>query len=545
MYQYRDYQADLDRRTFEAWSQGARNVLLVSDTGTGKTVITSNIAHKVLQDNPGKYIIVLAHRSELVSQLSCALAENGIEHKAVASKSTCRFIQQRHVKKFKRSYVRTSAHIIVASVDTFINYKFIQPEQVALWVIDEGHHVLRNNKWGKCVAPFSDAKGLGVTATPERGDGCGLGAHADGVYDVMLENQKSMADLILEGRLSRFMIYEPPSDLDVSDVNVTAGGDFNRKKLATATRKSHIMGDAVEHYKAKAMGKLGVTFVPDVEIGEMVTANFNANGVPAKLITAKTGDAERANALDMLENRRLLQLVNVDIFGEGFDLPAIECVSFLRKTESLGLYRQQFGRALRPLEGKSHAIIFDHVGNCRRHGLPTQRKQWTLDRRERRSRSEKDPDEIALRTCKNVECFGVYEAYHTACPYCGFVYNPSGRESPEVVDGDLVLLDFSSLDALHKEIARIDRDPNDIQLPVFAGKAACNSVKKRHRERQEAQQALRETMMQWAGKYVTMYPLRERQKLFYLKFGVDVLTAQTLGAREALELKARIEASER
>ena len=536
MFTYRPYQQDIHDRTFDAWNNGDDNVLVVSDVGSGKTCIIANITRAINELQPDKLIVIIAHRQELVSQISLSIAENGIEHNIIAAKNTIKFITKRHVKKYKRSYFRTLAPVIVASVNTIVNRDSVNPDRVALWVIDEAHHVIRDNMWGRAVTKFKKAKGLGVTATPLRGDGKGLGSHHDGVFDVMVENDMKMGELIKEGNLTRFKIYAPPNNIDLRTVNITKGGDFSKPQLSEAVGKSKIVGDVVDHYIRLASGKLGVTFVPDVTLGELVTKQFNDAGVPAALITAKTSDKDRAEILDRFECRKYLQLVNVDIFGEGFNLPAIEVISFARPTASYGLFVQQFGRALRPLDGKTHAIIIDHVGNVVRHGLPTQHKEWTLDRREAKSKSKNDPDKMILKVCK--ECTGIYEAFHTSCPYCGSDNLPDVRSSPEFVDGDLVLLDISVIDELHKEIARIDDDP---RLPISKGQLICRATARRHKERQESQDALRLSMANWSARHVDNFDLRQRQKMFYIRFKIDVLTAQTLGKSAADKLREVID----
>ena len=538
MFEYRPYQQDIHDRILKAWDSGHKNVMLTSDVASGKTVIISNIVRAINDSDPGKLIMVIAHRQELVSQISLSIAENDIEHNIIASHSTIKLITQQHVRKFKRSYYRMLAPVTVASVHTINNRKEINAPMVVMWVIDEAHHVVRDNVWGRAVAKFTNARGLGVTATACRSDGKGLGAgeNNDGVFHTMVKNKMTMGDLIKAGNLSRFMIYAPSSDINLTNVNITKGGDFSKPQLSDAVGKSHIVGDVVDHYIRLAKGKLGVTFVPDTKLGELITKQFNDAGIPAALITAKTPDKERARVLDEFESRQLLQLVNVDIFGEGFNLPAIEVVSFARPTASYGLYVQQFGRALRVLEGKTHAIIIDHVGNVQRHGLPTQAKAWTLDRREKTGKGKHDPDKMMLKVCK--ECTGVYEAFHTSCPYCGSNNLPDVRSSPKFVDGDLVLLDISVIDELHKEISRIDGDP---VLPISKGQLICRATTRRHNERKESQDALRLSMAKWSAMHINNFDLRQRQKMFYIKFDIDVLTAQTLGKPQADKLRSVID----
>jgi superfamily II DNA or RNA helicase len=280
-----------------------------------------------------------------------------------------------------------------------------------LWVLDEGHHQQADNKWGTAAAMFPNAKGLGVTATPLRGDGKGLGRHNDGLYDVMVDGP-TPRELIDMGYLTDYRIIAPRSDLIIDDQGVGASGDWSRAQLKAAAKKSHIIGDVVGHYLKFARGKLGVTFATDVETATDIAERFNTAGVPAEVISAKTPDADRMAIMARFKRRELLQLVNVDILGEGVDVPAIEVVSMARPTQSFALFSQQFGRALRLMidgslypiwdtltseERRAHiaaskkprAIIIDHVGNVERmakqYGLPDYPPVWSLDRRERRS----------------------------------------------------------------------------------------------------------------------------------------------------------------
>jgi DNA repair protein RadD len=231
---------------------------------------------------------------------------------------------------------------------------------------------------------FPNARGLGVTATPVRADGKGLGAHHDGVMHHIIEGA-GMRDLIQQGFLTDYRIFAPPSDLDLTGVTRAADGDYNKKQLKQRVRRSQIIGDVVAHYLRIAPGKLGLTFATDVETATEIANRYRAAGVPSEVVSAKTPTGQRIEILKRFKRREVMQLVNVDLFGEGFDLPALEVVSMARPTESYGLYCQQFGRVLRPLPGKTVGIIIDHVGNVVRHGLPDKPRRWSLDRREKRT----------------------------------------------------------------------------------------------------------------------------------------------------------------
>jgi DNA repair protein RadD len=493
--QLRPYQQHAEAEIYQAWSQGAQNVLVQLDTGAGKTVLFT----KILADHDG-WSVAIAHRVELVSQISLTLARHGVRHNIIAPKAAIRNIIAIHMLELKRSYYDPQARCSVAGVDTLIKLDPATPwlQRVTLVVQDEGHHPLKNNKWGKAAALFPRARGLYPTATPVRADGCGLGRHADGLMDAIVLGPP-MRYLINEGFLSDYRIFAPPSDIDLSEVPLSASGDYSPPKLRTAVHKSHIVGDVVKHYLKIAPGKLGVTFAVDIEAATQIAAEFKAANVSAEVITSKTPDLLRARIMQRFKAREVLQIVNVDLLGEGVDVPAIEVVSMARPTQSYSLFSQQFGRALRPMPGKAHAIIIDHVGNVLRHGLPDSPRQWSLNRRERRSRGT-PVDIIPLRTCLNEQCLAVYERVNKLCPYCGHYTPPAQRSAPEFVDGDLNELDPAVLAAMRGEIDRID---GAVHIPQHLNSIAQAAVKKQHWQRQQSQRELRATIATWAGYYKT------------------------------------------
>lgn len=528
----RDYQIDLIEGIKSAWAAGASNVVAQLPTGGGKTVVLA----KIIAGHQG-YSVATAHRNELVSQMSLTLAKEGIRHDILAPRPTVRTIVTLHVQEFGCSYYQPGARCITAGVDTLIRANDPRFEQVTLYIADEGHHVLKDNKWGAAAAMFPKSCGLFPTATPIRADGRGLGRHADGLADVLVEGPQ-MRELIERGYLTDYRIFAPTSDIDLSHVPVSAGGDYSPPKLREAVHKSHIVGDVVAHYLRIAPGKLGLTFAADVECASDIAQAYRNAGVPAEVVSGKTPHLLRASLMRRFRNREILQLVNVDLLGEGVDVPAIEVVSMARPTCSYAVYAQQFGRALRPMPGKSHAIVIDHVGNVLLHGLPDRPRVWSLDRRERRARSTQG-DSIPMRVCGNAECVAVFERIYKACPYCGFVTPPSGRSSPEQVDGDLTELDSETLEKLRCAIGRVDSiiyPPS--QLDAIAKRAIVN----RHMDRQQHQKTLRDRISLWAGYYKTNgCSDSEIYRRFFFTFGVDVLTAQTLNTRDTNDLDERIE----
>jgi DNA repair protein RadD len=533
--QLRPYQAQLFSDVHQEWASGKANVVAVSATGSGKTVIAAALIAAERQAS-----VFIAHRTELVSQASLALAREGIPHRVIGPKSLGRNCAQIHMTELRRTYFDPNARCAVAGVDTLVRMDPNDPwfHQIGMWVCDEAAHLLEGNKWGRAVAMFPHAKGVGFTATPLRSDGKGLGRHADGVFDSMVLGPP-MRKLLDDGYLTDYRIFCPPNDLDLRAVSTSASGDFSPGPLRKAVHKSHIVGDVVSHYKRIAAGKLGMTFCVDVEAATETAEAFRKAGVPAQVITGKTPDLLRAQLMQRFRNREILQLVSVDILGEGVDVPAVEVVSMARPTQSFSLYCQQLGRGLRLMEGKTHALILDHVGNVARHGLPDAYREWSLDRRERRSRATPQ-DAIPVRTCLNERCLSVYERIYSACPFCGHEVVPAGRTAPEQVDGDLTELDSATLAALRGEKARID---GDARVPPGSSPAVAGAIRRTHWERQEAQAPLRAAIALWAGWQNSLgRPDPEVYRRFYFKFGVDVMSAQVLGAREAAELTERVSA---
>ncbi len=538
MIDLRGYQGQALVDIDDAWMRGHRNVLWAGPTGCGKTVIFS----EALRRNAGPSCAV-AHRQELVGQIALALAKDGVRHNIIAPDKVIRAITMQQIAVLGRSYYDYTAQCAVAGVDTLR----LRAEKlrrwgagVTLWVQDEAHHLLPDNKWGAALQIFPNARGLGVTATPERADGRGL----DVSFHVLIEGPK-MGWLIEHKYLLPYRIIVALSDLDVTSLKTGRDGDYSRPSMAEASHKSHIVGDVVGEYLKHARGIPGLTFVTDVETANHQADAYNAAGVPAVSLNAKTKSKVRADATRRFECGDLLQLVNVDLFGEGYDVPRCGVISIARPTKSLPLHMQMMGRPLRvPLNGSlTPAIILDHVGNITAPGLglPDKARTWSLCGK---PKNERDPLEVPLTHCP--ECGRPYERIYPACPFedCGYKSEPAGRSLPEHVDGDLVELDAMTLEAMRGEIARIDRDPKAIYRGMkhaHAPLGAARGAAKNHARRREAQQILRRMLARWGSRRRLAGDSDQvAMRRFYHRYGVDVGTAQTLGRKDAHELACRM-----
>ena len=528
--QLRDYQVKAIQQIYEAWNKGARNVIVQLATGAGKTVLFSYI----ISQEAG-HTIAIAHRVELVSQISLTLARYGIRHNLIAQKQARREIVAIHMQEIGCSFYDPQAKVVVAGVDSLLRLDRKTPwfNRITLVVQDEGHHPLKSNKWGTVANFFPNARGLYPTATPIRADGKGLGRHADGIADVIVVGPP-MRELIKQGYLSDYRIFAPRSDVDLKSVPLTPSGDYSPPKLKKAVHASHITGDVVSHYLKIAPDKLGVTFAVDIDSATEIAEAYRRQGVKAEVISSKTPDILRSSIMQRFRNREIMQLVNVDLLGEGVDVPAIEVVSMARPTQSYGLYSQQFGRALRPMPGKTHAIIIDHVDNVIRHGLPDAPREWSLDARDKRQRTNSDT--IPLRTCP--DCLAVYSRFKRTCPECDYYVEPTGRSLPEYVDGDLFELDPGVLANMRGEIERIDGVPYiKMGLSPFVNRA----IVKQHHNRQVSQKKLRDNIALWAG-HLKAENMEDSEiyRRFYHFAGVDVMTAQTFSRTAAEDLNDKL-----
>lgn len=540
----RPYQEKLVKDTYQQWDAGKQFVAMVSATGSGKSMTLTAIVRS--ERDRGQYVLVLAHRQELITQLSDTMGRMEIRHQVIAANKVVRFAAKQSMENHGVNYVDPNARVMVASVQSMREAKIADLAKLGnkLTVVqDEFHHATKKSKtWGGVLTPLlnAGARGLGPTATPCRADGQGLSRETDGYADVIVEGP-SMRWLIDNGYLSQYKIYCPPTDLRLDNVETSkTTGDYKEKELKAEIGRSHIVGDIVSHYLKICPGKRGITFTVGVDTAEEVAEEYRKRGVPAIALSGRNADEERVQAIRDLKSGKILQIVNDSLIGEGVDIPAVEVVSFARPTQSYALYAQMFGRALRPFEGKSHAIIIDAVSNVMRHGLPDAPREWSLDRRERRT-GKSEPSTVRVCTA----CAAVYERFRDACPDCAEpVPKPADRSGPMQVDGDLYELDPDVLAQMRNEVVGAREDINQYRDKMIAHGLPPHAVKrnvKLHENRLDALVKLDLKLAEWAG-YRRAEGLSDSEifRKFFLTYGISWLEAQALKAADADKLRERI-----
>jgi superfamily II DNA or RNA helicase len=403
--QLRPYQQQAISDLRMAYRSGARAPLLVAPTGMGKTVIFAAITQAAAAR--GRRVLILVHRRELIHQSSAKLTQAGVTHGIIAA-----------------GFQPSDHPVQVASVQTLIR-RIQHAAQPDLIVIDEAHHGVAGS-WRKVIDHWPNSLLLGVTATPVRQDGRGLGM----VFDRLVLGP-STAELISGGFLCPARIYAPPPVADLTGIHRRAG-DYAIDEAADRMDRPTVTGDAISHYQRIGAGQPAIAFCCNVKHAEHVCAAFNHAEVQAATLLGCTDSVRRDATVARFAAGELQVLVTVDVVSEGFDIPAAGCAILLRPTQSLGLYLQQVGRVLRPAPGKTAAIVLDHVGNVHRHGFPDDHREWSLDDRVARVRTT-DVQTPTVRTCP--ECFAAFKPA-PICPCCGAQCITQARQLKQV-DGDL------------------------------------------------------------------------------------------------------------
>nr|BAR30185.1 helicase [uncultured Mediterranean phage uvMED] len=402
--QLRDYQVEAINNVKKSFLNDAKSVLLTLPTGAGKTVIFSQITK--LAKSKGSNVLILVHRKELIDQAGDKLTKANVKYGIIAA-----------------GHKPIDSNVQVASVQTLIN-RLNNLWIPSIIIIDEAHHAVASS-WQKVFNHYKDTLKLGVTATPMRMTGAGLGE----VFDDLIVGS-TIPELVELGHLAKHEVYAPPNKLNLDKIR-TIRGDFNKKEVEDELDKVDIVGDAVDNYRKLGQNKPAIAFCISVKHGQYVTNKFKQAGYTAELITGSMKSDDRKTLVDNFKTGKVQILVSIDVVSEGFDVENCSVAILLRPTQSEGLYIQQVGRVLRPEPNKT-AIVLDHVGNTKRHGFVDDVRDFDLHQKAKSKR--KGEIAPAVQTCE--QCFAVFKP-QPICPVCGHEKVITKREIT-YEDGELV-----------------------------------------------------------------------------------------------------------
>jgi superfamily II DNA or RNA helicase len=397
-----DYQKQVVDELEAKIAEGVRRILVSLPTGGGKTVVAGeNVRRAVAQS---KRVVFIAHRDELLTQ---------------ARRTIARFdINAGIIKSGRDKDLRPQSLVQVCGIATLhtraMRLGTMELPSADVVIVDEGHHG-RARTYEEIIAAYPNAIIIGLTATPCRTDGRGLG----NVFDVLVEGPQ-IAELIAMGRLVPPKIYAPPPP-NLTGVQTAKTGDYVIRQLSERMNTEVLVGDVVEHYLRFGQGRRAVCFTVDVAHSVHLARELVKAGLKAEHLDGTTKQAEREQILARLARGETQVVCNCAVLTEGFDLPELACIILARPTKSLLLYRQMIGRGMRTAPGKTDCLILDHAGAVHLHGLPTDRIEWTLetDKRaankahEARKREHQDP------FCECTKC-GHLRQRGFACDNCGW-----------------------------------------------------------------------------------------------------------------------------
>ena len=405
-FEARDYQTELVEAARQRIRQKHKRILIQLPTGGGKTVIAALIIEGALAKD--KRILFLAHRRELIEQPSAKLDQLGVSHGIVMA--------QHH-------RYRPYAPVQVASIQTLANRELAYPPDLIF--IDEAHRA-RAATYGKILERYPDAVVIGLTATPVRSDGRGLG----NLFQTMACGP-SVATLTERGYLVPTRVFAPTKP-DLKDVG-KVGGDYNQGQLGRTMDRSTITGDIVEHWRRLGEDRLTICFAVNVEHSKHLCERFREAGVRAAHLDGETPLDERTKLLEQLAAGEIRVLCSVGVLTEGWDCPAVSCAILARPTTSEGLYLQMAGRILRPAPGKADALILDHAGCTWEHGFVDDERTWTLERDRMAKAGPRIDVSLKVKACP--QCYRVWSKSIRQC-VCGYIFYVADR-GPEVVAGSL------------------------------------------------------------------------------------------------------------
>jgi superfamily II DNA or RNA helicase len=416
----RDYQERGVQSIFDAWRSGARSVLAVAPTGSGKTSVFSWIASKLHVP-----VLVLVHRRELATQAANRLREFGVGFGYIMSGEPS----------------SPGQRVQIASVQTLVRRK---PPPARLVICDEAH-LSTAKTWSKILEAFPTSKILGCTATPFRLSGKPLAATYDATVIVARP-----AELREQGHLCDYVGFSYLAP-DLSEVKTTAG-DYDEKQSEAAMRQPSIVANIVSEWTKHARELSTIVFAVTVEHSKELCAEFRTAGVTAEHLDGTTSLEARKAILKRLETGATRVLCNVGVAIEGLDVPRVKCIVLARPTKSLARYLQMVGRGRRPWGGLK-LRIHDHAFLLSQHGMPDDERDYSLN-----AKKERPPSE--MRNCPP-PCGAWYSG--ARCPECKSEGAPRGeREIVTIDDAEQFSFDSSSKTMVEVSLPE-DRSPVEVR----------------------------------------------------------------------------------
>lgn len=343
----RPYQKEAEAAILEQWASGVRRTLLVLPTGCGKTIVFCKLTEDVV--SKGDRVLIMAHRGELLDQAADKMLKaTGLHCATEKAEDTC-----------LGSWYR----VTVGSVQTLMREKRLEqfaPDYFDTIIVDEAHHCL-SESYQRVLNHFPEAKVLGVTATPDRGDMRNLGQ-----YFESLAYEYSLPRAIREGYLSPIKALSIPLKLDLSGVGIQSG-DFKASDLGTAL--DPYLHSIAEEMLAHCADRKTVVFLPLVATSQKFRDILNQKGFRAAEVNG--GSQDRAEILADFDTGKYNVLCNSMLLTEGWDCPSVDCIVVLRPTKVRSLYCQMVGRGTRlsPETGKDHLLLLDFLWHTDRHEL--------------------------------------------------------------------------------------------------------------------------------------------------------------------------------
>lgn len=364
-----DYQQEvLERLQMEREFRNHWRNLVVAATGTGKTVMAASDYKQFARKHERARLLFIAHREEILKQ----------------SLSTFQHVlcDYNFGEKWYGGHEPSNYEYVFASKDTLNNRidTFNLPHDYYDYiVIDEAHHIPAGT-YQKIISYFKPKVLLGLTATPERMDCEDITQYFDGTISAEIR----LDDALNKGLLAPFHYYGITDSVDYSEVGWDRG-----QYIASELSKIYTYNDArtgvilrsLEKYlpKSSLNNVRALCFCVNQEHAKYMASKFTLCGLKAEILTSEN-EKMRSVRYRQLKNREINYLFVVDMFNEGVDIPEVDTILFLRPTESITVFIQQFGRGLRKAEGKSHVDIFDYVGNCRAEFNYTDRMRAIIGR---------------------------------------------------------------------------------------------------------------------------------------------------------------------